>query len=134
MTPAGHVTTFYPDRATYWRMHLIMAVLLGAGAGLVLLALSNPYPVMGPVGAALAIAARAAFVAPEALAEKWVLGDTYLTGPTGRNLSLGAIKTARVVFGSVQIVTHSGDKHLIKYLAAPDAAAEAIRAAIKGGL
>ena len=119
-----------PDRATYWRAHLIMAVVLGAGAGLVLLVVGNPYPVMGPVGAGLAIAARAGFVASEAMAERWVLSDTHLTGPMERNLPLRTIRLARRAMGAVQVVTQDGNKHLIKYLADPDAAVRAITAAV----
>ena len=47
---------FRADRAIYWKGHVIMAVVLGTLAGLTLVYLGNPYPVMGPVGAALAIA------------------------------------------------------------------------------
>lgn len=122
--------TFTPDRATYWRAHLIMGVLLGAVAGLVLLAMGDPYPVIGPIGAGLAIAARAAFVASEALAEEWILTDTQLTGPMERYLPLANMTTARVLLGAVQVVMRDGNKHLIKYLADPAATDATIRAAI----
>ena len=113
------IGTFTPDRATYWRGHVIMAVVLGAVAGLVLLWQANPYPVMGPIGAGLAIAIRAAYVASEALTDLWYLTDRRLIGPRGVVVPRPRIKTARPFFGSVQIITDSGDKHLIKYLADP---------------
>ena len=60
------VAEFRADRLTYWRSHLIMAVVLGTAAGLFLVWQGNPYPVAGPFGAAIAIAARAAYLASEA--------------------------------------------------------------------
>lgn len=113
------LATFTPDRLTYWRAHLIMAVVLGAAVGLWLLWQGNPYPVMGPIGAALAIAARAAYVASEALTDLWYLTSHRLIGPRGLTVPRAQIKTARPFFGSVQITTTTGDKHLIKYLASP---------------
>ena len=44
-----------------------MAVVLGAAAGFFLMWQGNPYPVAGPLGAVLAIGARAAYLASEAL-------------------------------------------------------------------
>ena len=119
------VAEFRPDRAIYWRAHLIMAVILGALAGLVLLWQGNPYPVVGPIAAVLAIGARAAYVASEAMAEVWRLTNRRLLGPGGRAIPLAQIQTARPFLGAVQVVTLSGDTHLIKYQA--DAAASAAR-------
>lgn len=116
---------FRADRMTYWKGHVIMAIILGSAAGLVLLLMGNPYPVMGPVGAALAIAGRAAFLASEALTDVWKLTDRRLLGPSARSIPLSNIAMVRPFFGAVQIVTRSGDKHLIKYLS--DAAAVATR-------
>jgi hypothetical protein len=119
-------TEFRADRTAYWRSHLIMAVVLGAAAGLFLLWQGNPYPVAGPLGAVLAIGARAAYLASEALADVWRLTDRRLLGPGGRAIPLAQIKAARPVLGSVQITTTAGDRHLIKYLADPAATAERI--------
>ncbi|MBN2629876.1 MAG: hypothetical protein JXR75_04990 [Rhodobacteraceae bacterium] len=113
------IATFTPDRATYWRGHVIMAVVLGAGAGLFLLWQGNPYPVMGPLGAGAAIAIRAAYVASEAMSDLWYLTDRRLIGPRDAVVPRARIKAARPFFGSVQIITDTGDKHLIKYLADP---------------
>jgi hypothetical protein len=117
------VTEFRPDALTYWRAHLVMAVVLGIGAGLVLLLLGNPYPVIGPVGAALAIAARAAFFQSEAMAEIWRLTDRRLLGPGGRAVVLARMQAARPFLGAVQVTTTAGDRHLMKYLSDPPAVA-----------
>jgi hypothetical protein len=117
---------FRADRTAYWRGHLIMAVVLGAAAGLFLLWQGKPYPVAGPLGAVLAIGARAAYLASEALAEVWRLTDRRLLGPGGRTISLAQIRSARAFLGAVQITTTAGDRHLIKYLADPDATAARI--------
>jgi hypothetical protein len=115
------VTEFRPDQAVYWRAHLIMAVVLGIGAGLVLVGLGNPYPVVGPVGAVLAIAARAAFVQSEALADIWRLTDRRLLGPRGQAVSLAQLRSARPFLGAVQVTSTTGERHLLRYLADPPA-------------
>lgn len=116
---------FPADRIAYWRGHLIMAVVLGAAAGLFLIWQGNPYPVAGPMGAVLAIGARATYLASEALAEVWQLTDHRLLGPGGRAIPLSQLRSARAFLGAVQITTTSGDRHLIKYQA--DSAATANR-------
>ena len=122
------VAEFRADRTAYWRSHLIMAVVLGTAAGLVLLGLGNPYPVAGPFGAVLAIGARAAYLASEALAETWRLTNRRLIGPSGRSIPLAQIRAARPFLGSVQITTTAGDRHLIRYQADPTATAARIEA------
>lgn len=119
---------FPADRFAYWRSHLIMAVVLGFAAGLFLVWQGNPYPVAGPFGAVLAIGARAAYLASEALAEVWRLTDRRLLGPGGRAIPLAQVQSARPVLGSVQITTTSGERHLIKYQADPAATANRITA------
>ena len=128
------MTEFRADRATYWKGHLIMAVLLGACAGAVLVYLGNPYPVMGPIGAAMAIAARGAFLASEALSDVWKLTDRRLLGPMARSIPLSQIAVAQPFFGSVQIITRGGDKHLIKYLGDPKAVADCIQKVVRGAI
>lgn len=105
------------DPVTYWKNHLILAVILGFLAGLVLVWLGNPFPWTGPVAAVLAIFARAFYLRSEALGDSWRLTQRRLLGPGGREISLRAIKEVRPFLGDAQIVTHSGDKHLMKYLA-----------------
>lgn len=120
------VAEFRADRTAYWRGHLIMAVVLGATAGLFLMWQGNPYPVAGPFGAVLAIGARAAYLASEALTETWRLTDRRLLGPGGRTVPLAQIRSARPFLGAVQITTSTGDRHLIKYQADPAATATRI--------
>ncbi len=110
---------FRADRIAYWRSHLILAVVLGTAAGVFLVWQGNPYPVAGPFGAVLAIGARAAYLASEALSDVWRLTDRRLLGPGGRAIPLAQLRSARPFMGAVQITTTSGDRHLIKYLADP---------------
>lgn len=114
-----------PDPAAYLRAHAIMALAGSIGAGLVLVALGNADPWVGPVAALAAIGIRAAYLRSEALAEVWTLTETHLSGP-GRAIPRAQIVQARPFLGAVQIVTATGDKHLIRYLADPAAAARAI--------
>jgi xanthosine utilization system XapX-like protein len=118
---------FRPDPTAYLRAHAIMALVGGVLAGIVLILLDNPDPWVGPVAAVLAIGIRGAYVRSEALAEVWRLTDTHLTGPGGRSIPRAQITQARPFLGAVQIVTASGDKHLIRYLPDPAAAARAIQ-------
>lgn len=124
---------FRADRTAYWRGHLILAVVLGAAAGLFLMLQGNPYPVAGPFGAAIAIAARAAYLASEALAETWRLTDRRLLGPGGRSIPVSQIRTVRTFLGGVQIVTTTGEKHLMKYLADPEDAATCLLSVARPG-
>jgi hypothetical protein len=117
---------FPADRTAYWRGHLILAVVLGAAAGLFLLWQGNPYPVAGPLGAAIAIFARAAFLASEALGEAWRLTDRRLLGPGGRAIPRAQLRSARPFLGAVQVTTSTGDRHLIRYQADPAATANRI--------
>jgi hypothetical protein len=117
---------FRADRRAYWQGHLVMAVVLGIAAGLFLLWQGNPYPVAGPVGAAIAIGARAAYLASEALSDVWRLTEDRLIGPGGRIVPLAQVQLARPFLGAVQVVTLSGDKHLIKYQAEASAVAARI--------
>ena len=124
---------FRADRLAYWRGHLILAVVLGGVAGLFLLWQGNPYPVAGPFGAAIAIGARAAFLASEALNEVWRLTDRRLLGPGGRAIPLPQVQSAKPLLGAVQVTTTTGDRHLIKYQADPAATgARLLRGAGRG--
>lgn len=120
-------TEFRPSAMAYWQAHAIMAVAGGVLAGLLLMAFGNGDPWVGPLGAILAVGFRAAFVRSEAMAECWTLTDTHLSGPADRTIPRAQIVRARPLFGAVQIVTASGDKHLIRYLPDPAAAARAIQ-------
>ncbi len=120
------------DKNAYWRSHAIMAVLGGFVAGVVLVAIGNPSPWVGPVAAVAAMGARGWYLVSEALTAQWRLTDQRLQGPGGREIELAQIKLARGFLGDVQIVTHSGDKHLMKYMADQNAVIAAITAAKQG--
>ena len=113
------VAEFPADRMAYWRAHLILAVVLGFVAGVVLMAIGNPHPWVGPVATMMAVMARAAFLASEALAGHWQLTDRRLIGPGGRVVPLGSIATIRPFLADVMIATRTGDKHLMRYMADP---------------
>ncbi|WP_050528110.1 hypothetical protein [Pseudorhodobacter aquimaris] len=120
------------DKERYWRSHAIMAVLGGFVGGVVLLAIGNPAPWVGPVAAVFAMGARAWYLASEALAGHWRLTTQRLQGPGGRQMSLGQITTVRPFFGDVQVITQAGDKHLMKYLADGAGVAASIQSAKAG--
>lgn len=126
------VATFRPDRGAFIRNNLIVAVILSLVAGSVLLLLGNPHAWTGPVAAGIAVAARASFLASEALAADWRLTDRRLLGPGGRAVRLADLAAVRPFFGDVLVITRGGDKHLLKYMANGPATAAAIRKA--GGL
>lgn len=120
---------FRPDAGRYWLNHLATAVVLGAVAGVVLIAMGNPYPWTGPVAALLALGVRAAYLRSEAMADVWRLTDGALVGPGARRVALADITLVRTLMGHVQVVTKQGDKILIRYLADAKAAVAAIEAA-----
>jgi hypothetical protein len=109
--------TLSPDLAAFWRANGIMALALGVVAGAALVYQGNPDPWVGPVAAALAMGARAAYIRSEAMAEVWRLTNRRLLGPGGRIVPLSSLKLVRPFLGAVQLVTQAGDKHLIKYQA-----------------
>ncbi len=71
-------------------------------------------------------------MASEVLDEVWTLSATSLKGPYQRHAYLADIAKVRTIAGAVQIVTTSGDKHLIKYQPDPKRTIETINAARAG--
>lgn len=124
---------FHADPGAFWRAHGLLALVGGAVAGAVLVAMGDANPWVGPLGAILAVGARAAYLRSEALAARWRLTDRRLLGPGLRAVPRASIATARRFFGDVQVVTTSGDKHLMKYMADGAAVAAAIRRASTAG-
>ncbi|MBK1635575.1 hypothetical protein [Rhodovulum adriaticum] len=112
---------FQPDRGTYIKAHVMLAVLGGLAATLGLALIGNPYPWAGIVAGVLGVGTRGAYLMKEELAMQWTLTDRALLGPGGRRILLGNIRTARKLGSAVQVVTISGDKHLVKFLSDPDA-------------
>lgn len=124
--------SFHPDRATYYRDHAwLAAIAMVAGMG-ALWAMGNPHVWTGAVGGLAAVAMRAFYVASDELAARWDLTDRRLLGPQTRAVRLGEIKELRTLGSAVQVVTLSGDKHLLKYQADRDATRAAIETARTG--
>lgn len=120
------------DRGRYWRDHGIMA-LFGMGlVGVVLWLIGNDHVAIGALGAVLAVGARAAYLASEQLAQRWWLTSRRVILPGARAVGLREVQTARKILGDVQLITLTGDKHLIKHVAAPDALVAEILAARDG--
>jgi hypothetical protein len=115
--PAQMPITFRADRMTYWREHAwLAAIAMTIGMG-VLWFMDNPDIWTGAVGGLFAVAVRAFYLASDEVKAEWVLSDTTITGPENRRISLADIEKLRSLGSAVQIVTRSGDKHLMKYMA-----------------
>ena len=112
---------FAPSKAVYVRAHVTMAVVFMALGMAVLWYMGNPHIWTGAIGGMAAVALRGWYLMDEVLTETWTLTPTRLEGPGGRLVPLNQIKTLRTLGGSVQVVTQSGDKHLIKHQADPQA-------------
>ncbi|ARE40220.1 hypothetical protein RGUI_2079 [Rhodovulum sp. P5] len=126
------VATFQADRPTYLKSHAILAVVAGLGATLALGLIGNPYPWVGIVAGVLGIGVRGAFLMSEELAATWTLTEAAIYGPGGRRLLLENLAKVRKIGNAVQLVTPSGDKHLIKFVGEPDAVVNRIEAAKRG--
>lgn len=117
------------DRATYNREHIVLAFLGSALMYGGLWYVGNPFPWTGIVGAFFGIFIRWIYVASEAMDVVWTLSPTHLSGPAERSIPLASITNTRSLFSAAQVATVSGDKYMLKYLANPQATADAILAA-----
>jgi hypothetical protein len=120
---------FKPDMTTYIRAHAVMTAFAMAAGMLILWALGNPHVWTGAVGGFAAVALRGWYMADEIMDEVWTMNNTSLTGPYERKARLDNITKVRTIAGSVQIITKSGDKHLIKYQPDTGAVIDQINAA-----
>lgn len=120
------ILTVTADRTAYNREHVVLFFIGAALMYGVLVAVGNPFPWTGIVGAVFAIFIRWFYVASEAMDVVWTLTDKRLTGPAERSIPLSSIKTVRTLFSAVQVITHTGDKYMLKYLANPQATVETI--------
>ncbi|KAE9632622.1 hypothetical protein FEE96_02255 [Parasedimentitalea maritima] len=118
---------FTPDRTAYIRSHAWMAALAMAAGMVILWAMGNPHVWTGAIGGLGAIILRGWYLMSEEMAVVWTLADTSLTGPAERNIPLAQIERVRTMGSYVQVVTKSGDKHLIKYQADPTETANRIK-------
>ena len=126
------LTSFHPDRATYFRDHAWLAAGAMALGMAILWAIGNPHLWTGAVGGLAAIAVRAFYVASDELSARWDLTDRRLLGPQTRVVRLNEIAQLRTLGSAVQVVTRSGDKHLLKYQSDRDATRARIEAAQAG--
>ncbi|TNF64509.1 MAG: hypothetical protein EP307_02600 [Rhodobacteraceae bacterium] len=110
-----------PDRGAYVRAHASMAAVAMGGAMALLWVLGNPHVWTGAVAGLAAIALRGWYLASEELGAVWLIQNGKLLGPGERRVPLADIAQVRIILGNVQVVTRGGDKHLIKYLADPEA-------------
>ncbi|MCK4712178.1 MAG: hypothetical protein KAT26_04795 [Marinosulfonomonas sp.] len=122
------------NRAAYNREHVVLFFIGAALMYGVLVAVGNPFPWTGIVGAVFAIFIRWIYVASEAMDVVWTLTGKRLTGPSERSIPLASIKTVRTLFSAVQVITHTGDKYMLKYLADTQATVDAIIKARDEGL
>ncbi|WP_323784798.1 hypothetical protein [Thalassovita sp.] len=125
--------SFLPDRGAYWRDHAWMAAGAMALGMTILWAIGNPDVWTGAVGGLAAVAVRAFYLASDELKARWDLTETRLLGPQGRNLRLAEIKHIRTQGSAVQLITHSGDKHMLKFQANRDDTIARIERAQIGG-
>lgn len=109
------MTEFRPDKDTYIRTHAVMTALAMAAGMVMLWLLDNPHIWTGAVGGFAAVVVRGWYMASELLEEVWTLDSKGLKGPYQRSVTFSNIDKVRTLAGAVQIVTKSGEKHLIKY-------------------
>ncbi|MDD7972386.1 hypothetical protein [Roseinatronobacter alkalisoli] len=117
------------DKTTYWRDHGVMAVLGMGVVGMVLAFIGSEHVAIGSLGAVLALAVRGVWLYSEQMKFCWTLTNMRLIGPGGRQVYLLELEKVRRLFGDIQIITRSGDKHLIKHVAGAEAIMAAIEAA-----
>ncbi|MGB0959214.1 MAG: hypothetical protein ACPGVK_03105 [Halocynthiibacter sp.] len=123
-----HLTTFTPSRATYIKEHMMLAAIGSVIAVLVLKWMGDPNLWVGIVGAIAAIGLRGVYVLSEAMEMEWHLTDQRVVGPALRNIHLRDITKINTIFSAAQIITKTGDKHLMKYMSAPVAVRDEILA------
>lgn len=121
---------FTPNKGAYIRTNAWLAAGAMVGAMAVLWLIGNPYVWTGAPAGLAAIGIRAWYLASEELNTSWEMTETLLTGPGPRKVALNQIEAVNVMGSFVQLVTKSGDKHLIKYQADPAATKAAIERAM----
>ncbi|MFP7672201.1 hypothetical protein ACG74X_02465 [Marivita sp. S0852] len=122
------MTEFRPDKTTYIRTHAVMTAFAMAAGMLVLWLIDNPHIWTGAVGGFAAVVVRGWYMSSELLDEVWTLDARKLTGPYQRQTRVADIAKLRTIAGAVQVVTKSGDKHLIKYQKDPQSVIATINA------
>lgn len=126
------IHSFHSDRTAYSRDHAWLAAIAMAVGMAVLWVMGNPHVWTGAVGGLAAVMVRAFYVASDELSARWDLTDQRLLGPQTRAVRLDEIAMLRTLGSAVQIVTRSGDKHLLKYQQNRDTTKLMIEAVING--
>lgn len=121
--------SFQADRGAYIRDHAWLAALAMAAGMAILWAIGNPHVWTGAVGGLAAIVLRGGYVASDELKVRWDLTNQRLLGPQTRVVPLGQIKDVRILLSAVQVITTTGDKHLLKYQADREATKAALLSA-----
>lgn len=122
------IARFSGNLTTYIKEHVMLAAIGSVGAVAVLMAMGDPNIWVGPVGAVIAIAVRGVYLASEQVGMVWQLTKGRLITPTGMAIPRSDIAKVRVIFSAAQVITRSGEKYMIKYLADPKAVADEIMA------
>jgi len=119
LEPGEKVTAvFLPDARRYWYDHLVLGGLGAVAVSAVLIWMGKLDQIAVAVIAILiGMVLRGLYFRSEAFARRWQLTDRRLIGPQGKQAMLLEIETVRSLMGDVQILTKSGDKHLIRHLA-----------------
>lgn len=124
-----HLRDIRADRATFIRDHAVMAVLGMGLVGMVLAIVGSDHVLIGSLGAVLALIVRGLWLYSEQMKFRWVLSNMRLVGPGGRQVYLLELEKVRRLVGDIQLITKSGDKHLIKHIADADSVVAEIEAA-----
>lgn len=109
------LTSFTADRRIYVRDHIRLAAVAMALGMLLLWLTGNPHVWTGAVGGLAAVALRGWYVGSDEFAVRWDLTDRRLLGPGTRMVRLSEIKTVNILGSAAQVITLTGDKHLLKY-------------------
>lgn len=126
------IAQFHADRATYWRENAWLAAIAMASGMAILWALGSAHVWTGAVGGLFAIAVRSLYLSSDETKMRWDLTDRRLLGPGGRVIALANVAKVNTIFSAVQVVTATGDKHLLKYQADTGAVKAAIEGARRG--
>lgn len=122
---------FLPDRKAWLRAQIRLALVAMIGAMLALKLMGNPNVWVGAIAGMAGIGLRSWYLASEEMAAEWVIKGDTINGPLERQVKLDQIEKIRILGSFVQIITKSGDKHLIKYQANPVDTRSAIQHAIE---
>lgn len=125
--------SFAADGMTYLRDNAWLAAIAMILGMAILWFMGNPHVWTGAVGGLAAIVIRGWYMSDEELGARWDITETRLIGPQGRVAQLNQIKQLNKIFSIVQVVTTTGDKHLIKYQPDPADTIRRIEAAQHGG-